>query len=104
GTSIGSGYYNITSGSVAFDGFTGTVIPNPSPGNLSDYTPSSPDWTYTPWTYDDVFQTAVPQVDDTGGILFGSTGGGQLEFWSEGDQVYVNIWTPTGTPGGNWAF
>ena len=104
GTGLGGGLYNITSGSINFDGFTGTVIPNPTPGLVSYYTPSSPDWTYTPWTYDDLFQTASPQVDDKGGIIFGSTGGGQLELWSEGGQMYFNIWTPTGSPGGDWAF
>jgi len=104
GTALGGGIYNITSGNITFDGFTGTVISNPTPGLVSFYAPSSPDWIYAPWTYNDLFQTASPQVDDKGGIIFGSLAGGQLEFWSEGGQVYFNIWTPTGSPGGNWAF
>lgn len=97
--------YNITGGSITFDGFAGTVIPNPSPGSVSDYMPTSPDWNIPyPWTYDDLFQTALPQVDDVGGILFGSVAGGQLELWSEGGVDYVNIWTPTETAGGAWTF
>jgi hypothetical protein len=100
GTALGGGIYNITSGNITFDGFTGTVISNPTPGLVSFYAPSSPDWIYAPWTYNDLFQTASPQVDDKGGIIFGSLAGGQLEFWSEGGQVYVNIWTPDG----GWAY
>ena len=104
GNALGGSSYNITSGSITFDGFTGTVIPNPTPGLVSYYTPSSPDWIYAPWTYDDLFQTALPQFDDKGGVIFGSTGGGQLELWSEGGGIYFNIWTPTGSSGGDWAF
>jgi len=101
GTSLGNGTFDINVGTVSFDGFTGTIIPNPTPGRVSDYLPSSPAWgDLGPWTYDDIFQSTVPQAPGLGGILFGSTGGGQLEFWSEDGSVFFNIWTPDG----GWAY
>lgn len=98
GNSLGGGLWDITSGAFTINGLSATMISNPNPGNLTDYTAviASNGWYFR---YDDVLSESAPYLDDTGGLLFQLSNGGLIEIWSVNGNNYWNEILD-----GNWAF
>ena len=84
GTSNGAGAYDITDGSGIFNGFSATLVADPTLGGAMAHTDAkgADGWDFT---YDNVLP-----VDDTGGLLFQLSTGSLLEIWSIGATDYYN--------------
>lgn len=104
GSALGNGGFDITSGSMTFDGMSASVIVNPysseaayvdlsTGGTLSSIEPPANDnW----FAYDDILTPGTAPYLDYYGILFELSDGGVLEFWSVGDLLYWNEYSGAG--------